>query len=207
MLGGPMFGYDLGYQDPNRRRAVLERMGELAVYPAVGKLQRQLNYIKTLYPAWAPGADIGTDGRYGSGTHARLKSLIGWAARQVAFGTGCSATGTDELDRSGPSAVQGCIQYAIGAFTVAELTQIQTAWREWKTGLTPGGGGVDPYAAAKTTCAASGGTWNSATNTCTPAGAPPPPPASSSGMSTGEWILLIALGAAVAGGIYYVATE
>jgi hypothetical protein len=50
-------------------------------------------------------------------------------------------------------------------------------------------------------CAAAGGTWNDATQTCIPA------VAEEKGLSTGVWILLALLGAAVAYGIYYAATE
>ena len=181
-------------------------MGELAVYPAVGRLQRQLNLVKTAYADWTPGANIGVDDRYGSGTHARLKSFISWATRRVPVITACSTTGTDELDRSGPAQVAACMRQALfDTLTAAELDQIQLAWREWKDAASSGGGGggggsIDPYAAARIDCGTRGGTWNTATNTCTEVGA-------DEGMGTGAWIALLLLGGLGAAGVYYAVTS
>ena len=179
---------------------------ELAVYPAVSRLQTQLNRAKAYYADWTPGANIGTDGRYGSGTHARLKSFITWATRRVPVIEECLATGSDELDRSGPAQVSACMRQTLfDGLSSAELDQIQTAWREWKDAARePGGGGgggsIDPYAAARIDCGTRGGTWSDATNTCTEAGA-------DDGMGAGAWIAIALLGALGAYGVYYVATD
>lgn len=110
-------------------------LGELAVYPAVARLQRQLNGVKAFYPDWTPGADIGDDGKYGRTTHGRLKSFIRWATRRVPVISSCAGIGTDELDRSGPASVATCMNRTLfgeGGLSADELNQIQQAFREWK---------------------------------------------------------------------------
>jgi hypothetical protein len=147
-----------------------------------------------------PGSAIATDGVYASETQTALERYINFLVRQGH--AGCGSDSSVQARTNGPAGVATCLgATGLPAPTIAKMQQ---AWNEWKSlpateprGRDP----VDPYADARAACTSSGGTWNTATNVCIPAGT------DDEGMGTGTWILLLLLGAAVAGGIYYVATE
>lgn len=118
------------------KRGGLAGLGELAVYPQVARLQRQLDGVKAYYPDWTPGANIGEDGQYGRTTHRRLRSFIRFATSRSPVIAACAGTGTDELDRSGPATLAACLRGALfGAaegLSDSQLSEIQQAWTEWK---------------------------------------------------------------------------
>lgn len=173
-----------------RKSGGLRGMGELAPYPAVGKLQRQLNAVKAFYPDWTPGADIGVDNKYGRTTHGRLKSLIRWATRRVPVISQCSGIGTDELDRSGPASVVTCMNQVLfeaPGLTRDEASQIQQAFLDWKSA----GATQDSAVPTPTNPAGSDGS---------PAGSDTAKP-KDTGMSTGTKVLI---GAGILGGLFLI---
>lgn len=188
-------------------------LGERHTINAVLALQVRLNRVKVDYPEWRPGSDITEDGIYASETHGRVKSLLTWALRSIPSFPECSTgVGVDQLDLSGPATIFDCLNAVLtvppyAAFSRAQMNLIQGEWNAWKAaGVARPGGEVgpatDPYASSRTDCAARGGTWSDITHTCTAA-----PGVEPEGLSTGMWILLALIGAAVAYGVYYVITE
>lgn len=228
-LQKPLFGFQFNYlKDARHGSSVLERMGALNSYPEVRAFQITYNLARRSSESLPveqriPGLPIDEDGIYAGETDGALMKYVTYLVRRGH--TGCGSVTSAEVRNIGPSAVRQCL-VATGMADSA-VSVMQRARDEWKAGsgerldpwarqradCTSRGGtwnstthscvpaAGDPYAAARAECASRGGTWNDTTNTCTAAGA------KDEGMGTGTWILLIALGAAVAGGIYYVATE
>lgn len=184
--------------------SALGALGDLRSYPEVLAFQMTYNLARLSSQSLPAdqritGGAITEDGIYASETDTALQKYITYLVRRGH--TGCGSVTSSEVRNIGPGAVRQCL-VATG-MSDAAVSVMQRARDEWKAASAEHpGGDTDPYASSRTACAASGGTWSDLTHTCT-AGRR----VASEGLSTGMWILLALIGAAVAYGVYYVATE
>ena len=173
-------------------------LGALTVRPGVAVLQGIINFYRTSVGK----PTMSADGKYGATTHAYLKDWVKFRIRSGTCGAGYT---TAMIDAYGPNAVRDCIgvQNGVTLLNSSQLADIQAGWEEWRESLSGGGGGggTDPDAAARAACEASGGVWDAAQRACTSARV------EDEGMGIGGWLAVVALGGAVAYGIWYAVSE
>lgn len=179
-------------------------LGTLNEYPAVLAFQITYNLARSSSQSLPAeqritGSAILEDSIYAGETDTALQKYITYLVRRGH--TGCGSVTSSEVRTIGPSAVRQClVATGMADAAVSVLQQARDEWKRASPAPRPDGGlhpPTDPYASSRTACAAGGGTWSDLTHTCTPA-----PPAVSEGLSTGMWILLVLIGAAVAAVAY-----
>lgn len=188
-MNKPMFGFDFGYMQDgvttNTPLGTTDRPDcpDFQESRAVTKLQNTM--VADQRSAGGIGVDLGehgVDGRYGPYTQTSAANWYGWLA-QTRLGAD-SASYSSTWVRSGPNAAAALL-ITVG-FTTAEIEELQKQWHRWNNLIKPcierapgegAGDGAGPGIGEDT------------------------------GMGAGKWLLLLGIGAAVAGTIYYVATE
>lgn len=188
-MNKPMFGFDFGYmQDgvtPNTPLGTTDRPDcpDFQESRAVTKLQNTM--VADQRSAGGIGVDLGehgVDGRYGPYTQTSAANWYGWLA-QTRLGAD-SASYSSTWVRSGPNAAAALL-ITVG-FTTAEIEELQKQWHRWNYLISPCLDRRPPPSSPSETPADTG---------------------TDEGMGAGSWLLLLGIGAAVAGTIYYVATE
>jgi len=136
------------------------------------------------------------DGKYGSATQLGLKRMVNVLVRGGFCTEGYHPA---DIDSNGPNAVGSCVMRStpiVTGINSAVLAACQSAWSEWKTALSSSSPPpAEPAVHPDTT-----------PTDATPV-VPITPPSKDEGMGTGEWILLLLLGAGVVGGAYYIFSD